>query len=82
MKKFAVTAAALIVLLGLSGCAGVGKGKGKAPPPVHSSSGHDQGVTYTLLRASPNRSRNPSRLLPTWVFNLSDEGFSISWLAA
>jgi hypothetical protein len=34
MKKFAVTAAALIVLLGLSGCAGVGKGKGKAPPQL------------------------------------------------
>ena len=34
MKKFAVTAVALIALLGLTGCAGIGKGKGKAPPPL------------------------------------------------
>src|ERR1700730_19057091 len=34
MKKFAVTADALIALLGVTGCAGIGKGKGKAPPPL------------------------------------------------
>jgi hypothetical protein len=32
MKKLALTAAALTVLLAVSGCVGIGKGKGKAPP--------------------------------------------------
>ena len=63
MKKFAVTAAALIVLLGLSGCAGVGKGKGKAPPPVHSSSGHDQGVTVHSIAGTPQPVSQPKSAL-------------------
>ena len=36
MNKILFTAAALIAVSSLSGCAGwdIGKGKGKAPPPV------------------------------------------------
>jgi hypothetical protein len=34
MKKLAFTTVALIVLLSVSGCVGIGKGKGKAPPVV------------------------------------------------
>jgi hypothetical protein len=34
MKKLVLTAVALIALLTVSGCAGIGKGKGKAPPVV------------------------------------------------
>ena len=34
MKKLAVTAIALIAVLAVSGCAGIGKGKGKGPPPI------------------------------------------------
>ena len=36
MKKLVFTAVAMIVLLSVSGCVGIGKGKGKAPvaPPI------------------------------------------------
>jgi hypothetical protein len=34
MKKLVLTAVALIALLSVSGCVGIGKGKGKAPPDV------------------------------------------------
>jgi hypothetical protein len=34
MKKLVLTAVALIALLSVSGCVGIGKGKGKAPPVV------------------------------------------------
>jgi hypothetical protein len=34
MKKVIVAAITVITLVGLSGCAGIGKGKGKAPPPM------------------------------------------------
>jgi hypothetical protein len=41
MKKLVFTAVAMIALLSVSGCVGIGKGKGKAPvaPPDH-----DQGM--------------------------------------
>ena len=32
MKKLVLTAVAMIALLSVSGCVGIGKGKGKAPP--------------------------------------------------
>ena len=32
MKKLVFTAVAMIALLSVSGCVGIGKGKGKAPP--------------------------------------------------
>jgi hypothetical protein len=32
MKKFAFAMAAIMTLLSVSGCVGIGKGKGKAPP--------------------------------------------------
>jgi hypothetical protein len=32
MKKLVFTAVAMIALLTVSGCVGIGKGKGKAPP--------------------------------------------------
>ena len=34
MKKLVLTAVALVALLSVSGCVGIGKGKGKAPPIV------------------------------------------------
>jgi hypothetical protein len=34
MTKLVLTAVALIALLTVSGCVGIGKGKGKAPPDV------------------------------------------------
>jgi len=34
MKRLIVAAVTLVVMLAVSGCAGIGKGKGKAPPPV------------------------------------------------
>jgi hypothetical protein len=34
MKKLAFALAAIVTLLSVSGCVGIGKGKGKAPPIV------------------------------------------------
>ena len=34
MKKLLVAAVATLVAVSVAGCAAVGKGKGKAPPPI------------------------------------------------
>ena len=34
MKKLVVALLATLVAVSVAGCAGIGKGKGKAPPPV------------------------------------------------
>jgi hypothetical protein len=34
MKKILVALVATLVAVSVAGCAGIGKGKGKAPPPI------------------------------------------------
>ena len=50
MTKLVLTAVSLIALLTVSGCVGIGKGKGKAPPDVPPV---DQGDYSTNLTAYP-----------------------------
>jgi hypothetical protein len=39
MKKVVVAFVAILVMVSFSGCADIGKGKGKAPPPIVQTKG-------------------------------------------